>query len=147
MQPRPGAGFRFAHDEAGIPVDPDLVRYGNFFVNAGYEHGLELLQRPDRPTAIFAGSDMQAMGVLRAARQLGLDVPRRPVGGGLRQPAGGGLDRRRRSPRSTSRCATWPAPRPGCCSTSPGAQPATHRIDLVTELVVRESTAPPPSES
>jgi len=28
-----------------------------------------------------------------------------------------------------------------------GAQPASHRIDLVTELVVRESTAPPPSES
>ena len=38
-------------------------------------HGMALLDRADRPTAIFAGSDMQAMGVLRAARRLGLEVP------------------------------------------------------------------------
>src|SRR5262249_23623596 len=69
------AGFRFAHDEAGVPVDPAPVRYGNFPVGAGHEHGTELLSRADRPTAIFAGSDMQAMGVLRAAHGLGLDVP------------------------------------------------------------------------
>src|SRR5207302_789209 len=69
------AGFRFAHDEAGIAVDPALVRHGNFSVGAGYEHGMDLPVRADRPTAIFAGSDMQAMGVLRAARRLGLDVP------------------------------------------------------------------------
>jgi DNA-binding LacI/PurR family transcriptional regulator len=69
------SGFRFAHDEAGLPVDPDLVRYGNFSVGAGHEHGMALLARADRPTAIFAGSDMQAMGVLRAAHRSGLDVP------------------------------------------------------------------------
>ena len=36
---------------------------------------MALLDRADRPTAIFAESDMQAMGVLRAARRLGLEVP------------------------------------------------------------------------
>ncbi|MGH3292125.1 MAG: LacI family DNA-binding transcriptional regulator, partial [Trebonia sp.] len=59
------AGFRLGHDEAGLQLDPELVRYGNFSRAAGYEHGMVLLDRPDRPTAIFAGSDIQAMGVLR----------------------------------------------------------------------------------
>jgi DNA-binding LacI/PurR family transcriptional regulator len=36
----------------------------------------ELLARPDPPTAIFAASDAQAMGVLSAAEQRGVDVPR-----------------------------------------------------------------------
>ena len=69
------AGFRQGHEEAGLELDQELVRYGNFYLEAGYTHGMALLDRADRPTAIFAGSDMQAMGVLRAARRLGLDVP------------------------------------------------------------------------
>jgi DNA-binding LacI/PurR family transcriptional regulator len=68
-------GFRSAHEEAGAVVDPALVRAGNFYVEAGFAQGLELLSLPDRPTAVFAGSDMQALGVLRAAHQLGLRVP------------------------------------------------------------------------
>ena len=36
----------------------------------------ELLERPERPTAILAMSDTLAAGVLQAARDLGLDVPR-----------------------------------------------------------------------
>jgi LacI family transcriptional regulator len=69
------AGFRSAHEEIGLPVDPSLVRYGHFAGHTGYRHGMELLSRPDRPSAVFAGSDMQAMGVIRAAQQLGLAVP------------------------------------------------------------------------
>ena len=34
-----------------------------------------MLQQPDRPTAIFAASDTQALGVLEAAQDLGLRVP------------------------------------------------------------------------
>lgn len=41
----------------------------------GYEAGIEVLTRPDRPTAIFAGADIAALGVLRAAEELGLRVP------------------------------------------------------------------------
>lgn len=36
---------------------------------------LDLLQQPERPTAIFAGNDTLALGVLKAARELGLRVP------------------------------------------------------------------------
>ncbi|WP_420719533.1 substrate-binding domain-containing protein, partial [Streptomyces sp. NRRL S-481] len=36
---------------------------------------MELLRRPDRPTAVFAGNDLQALGLYEAARELGLRVP------------------------------------------------------------------------
>ncbi|WP_030910234.1 LacI family DNA-binding transcriptional regulator [Streptomyces sp. NRRL F-5126] len=68
-------GFRSALGMAGLAPDPALVRYGDFHVAAGREHALDLLRAPDRPTAIFAGSDLQALGVLEAARLLGLQVP------------------------------------------------------------------------
>jgi LacI family transcriptional regulator len=40
-----------------------------------YRVALEVLARPDRPTAIFCATDDQAIGVLRAARELRIDVP------------------------------------------------------------------------
>ncbi len=68
-------GYRAALDEAGVPVDAALIEHGDFHVEAGYEAGRRLLERPDRPTAIFAGSDLQAFGLYEAARVLGLRVP------------------------------------------------------------------------
>lgn len=68
-------GFRSAMNSAGLVVDPELVRFGDFHVDGGRSIATELLQRPDRPTAIFAGSDLQALGVLDAARALSLRVP------------------------------------------------------------------------
>jgi LacI family transcriptional regulator len=56
-------------------VDPDLVRHGNFHHEGGYDQARILLELPDPPTAIFAGSDEQAFGVMEAARQAGLTVP------------------------------------------------------------------------
>ncbi len=41
----------------------------------GYEETLELLQKKNRPTAIFAGSDFIALGVIQAAKSMGLSVP------------------------------------------------------------------------
>lgn len=68
-------GYRAVLDRAGIPADPALVRHGNFHHDGGYECARELLALPDPPTAVFAGSDEQAFGVLEAARQAGLSVP------------------------------------------------------------------------
>ncbi|MEE6259763.1 LacI family DNA-binding transcriptional regulator [Plantactinospora sonchi] len=138
------AGFQFAHDEANIPVDPELVRYGSFYVDAGYQHGMALLSRPDRPTAIFAGSDLQAMGVLRAARQLGLDVPRdlSVVGYDNISVAawlGPALTTVNQPLRHMATTATQML-----LDLARGVDLPTSRVDLVTELVVRESTAPPP---
>ncbi|GHK00493.1 LacI family DNA-binding transcriptional regulator [Streptomyces sp. NPDC003753] len=68
-------GYRAALETAGLPVDPGLVRTGDFHHEAGYRLGRELLCRPDRPTALFAGNDLQALGVYEAARELGLRIP------------------------------------------------------------------------
>jgi len=68
-------GYRAALGRAGIPVDPTLIRIGNFLTQGGHDKALELLRLPDPPTAIFAGSDMQAYGVYQAAKQLGLRIP------------------------------------------------------------------------
>lgn len=42
----------------------------------GYEGGLALLRRGSRPSAVFVSSDLQAVGLLKAAHELGIDVPR-----------------------------------------------------------------------
>jgi LacI family xylobiose transport system transcriptional regulator len=60
---------------ASLPVDPALIRYGDFHVEGGYEKAQELLRLKEPPTAIFAGSDLQALGALEAARTSGLRVP------------------------------------------------------------------------
>jgi DNA-binding LacI/PurR family transcriptional regulator len=55
-----------------------LAEYRRYGVHGRYEARVlarELLHLPEPPTAIFAASDTQAMGVLEAARDLGVDVP------------------------------------------------------------------------
>ncbi|MER7168510.1 LacI family DNA-binding transcriptional regulator [Micromonospora sp. NPDC000207] len=68
-------GYRAALDAAGVPVDDTLVRPGNFYHEAGYTAGTQLLALPDPPTAIFASSDQMALGVYEAVRKRGLRVP------------------------------------------------------------------------
>jgi LacI family transcriptional regulator len=69
------AGYRAALEDAGIPIDPALIRTGCFLQHTGYEQTCALLQLAEPPTAIFAGSDMQAMGVYSALRAHGLSIP------------------------------------------------------------------------
>lgn len=68
-------GYRSAMNTAGLPIDNALLRFGNFQVDGAREIAHELLAMDDRPTAIFAGSDLQALGVIEAARARGLRVP------------------------------------------------------------------------
>lgn len=69
------AGYRAVLGERGLPLEDALEDVGGFSVAGGGEAARRLLSRPDRPTAIFAASDEMAIGVLRAARELGLSVP------------------------------------------------------------------------
>lgn len=68
-------GYRRELAVAGIDFDPGLVRVGPH--DAAVAAGLagQLMRLPDPPTAIFAASDTQAMGVLSAAEQSGFPVP------------------------------------------------------------------------
>lgn len=70
------AGYRDAVNEAGL--DWSAVRVEERLrsdATEGFDAGLALLSRPDRPTGILAMSDHLALGVIDAARQLALDVP------------------------------------------------------------------------
>ncbi|GAA0308618.1 LacI family DNA-binding transcriptional regulator [Kineococcus aurantiacus] len=136
-------GYRDALARYGVPVDEALVRHGNFFVEDGHDEALSLLTGPNPPTAIFAGNDLQALGVYRAARELGLHVPddlsvvgyddlpvARWVGPELttvHQPL------TRMAAAATGLLLTLAA----------GEEPPALRMDLAVDLVVRGSTAPP----
>lgn len=74
-------GYREALAGAGIPFDPEIVKTGRtekhagFSEEAGYEAMLQLLEAEPRPTAVFASSDVQAIGAWKAIRDAGLSVP------------------------------------------------------------------------
>lgn len=137
-------GYRSAHAEAGVSADPELVRWGHFDIRSGYDLGRELLMLPDRPTAIFGGSDLQALGVLRAARELGLSVPEDLSVVGydnlpLTEWIGPSLTTVDQPLQSMASTATRML-----VSLARGEDVPLRRVDLAIELVVRESTAPPP---
>ncbi len=69
-------GYRDALESHQIPFDPDLLVAGSYRESGGYEAARRLLALPDPPTAVFAVNDLAAAGVIRAAREAGLDVPR-----------------------------------------------------------------------
>jgi DNA-binding LacI/PurR family transcriptional regulator len=68
-------GFRQALSEYGIGYDPQLVRSCDWSRQAGKDAAIELLSLPEPPDAIFAASDIQAIGALEAARELRRAVP------------------------------------------------------------------------
>jgi DNA-binding LacI/PurR family transcriptional regulator len=69
------AGYRDSLVAAGLAPDPALEANGEFTFAGGMRAGRELLERTDPPSAVFAASDEMAIGVIRAARELGLRVP------------------------------------------------------------------------
>ena len=68
-------GFKNALAQNGIPFEYRMVKRGNLTPESGYQAGRELLEMPDRPTAVFASNDLMAFGAIHAARDLGLSVP------------------------------------------------------------------------
>ncbi len=70
-----GQGYRQALAQAGIPFRPEYHRQGDYGREEARGMALELLSLPERPTAIFAASDTLAIGVMQAARDIGLGVP------------------------------------------------------------------------
>jgi LacI family transcriptional regulator len=68
-------GYRQALANAGIPVDPELIRVGGYQRETAAEPARELLRRADPPTAVFAANDLTAIETMEAAASLGLSVP------------------------------------------------------------------------
>ncbi len=68
-------GYKKALAEAGVPYDPDLLRYTSQATEESYRLTLELLGLPNPPTAIFCGNDRTAMGAYAAINACGLRIP------------------------------------------------------------------------
>ena len=126
-----------------MPIDPDLIRYGNFHVDDGVVEARALLALPDPPTAIFAGNDLQALGVYQAAREARLHIPEDlsvvgfddlPVAPWVGPPL-----TTVRQPLAQMAVAAARL----VLALVRGDQPAQTRVELATELVIRESTARP----
>ena len=68
-------GFRQSLASAGVPLPDAYVSLAPFGLEQARDQAHALLNLPSPPTAIYAASDTQAIGVLSAARQRGLSVP------------------------------------------------------------------------
>ena len=136
-------GYRAALEEAGIAYDPAIVRSTDFDFDEALVASLQVMASAEPPTAFFAASDAQALGVLEAARQYGLSVPRDlavmsfddtlvaamacPPLSAVRQPF---EELGHEATRVLLQLAE-------------GRPPASLRVELATELVLRTSTAAP----
>lgn len=143
------AGFRDAIEAGGVEQDPDLVVPGAFTYRSGLEAAERLLSADHRPTAIFASNDDMAVAVIAMAHRFSLDVPRELTVAGfddtqtataiwpqlttVRQPIAGMA-----AEAVDLLAADLDARRSG------EAGDGTGRREIRSEIVVRDSSAPPP---
>lgn len=143
-------GYRLALERAGIEVDPSLITQGDFLWETAVEPALALLDRDDRPTAVFAANDSMAMQVVAVAQELGLLIPEdlSVVGfdnipeSALCDPPLTTVDQH---PHDLGVEAAKLLLRLIQAPDDDHEQPPT-RLSLPTDLVVRRSTAPPSPE-
>jgi LacI family transcriptional regulator len=69
------AGYKAALEDHGITFDPELVQEGDFFQPQGYSGARALLRLSHSPTAIFAANDVMAFGAMEAVRECNLRIP------------------------------------------------------------------------
>jgi LacI family transcriptional regulator len=68
-------GYRNALAKNGVKIDEHLIRYGSWDPRSGYLMAKSLLKGNGRPTAIVSANDQMAFGAVKAAKEMGLDVP------------------------------------------------------------------------
>jgi LacI family transcriptional regulator len=68
-------GLHRAFGEAGLLFEPELLLTSEWNRSGGKQAALQLLSQEKRPTAIFAASDMQAIGAMEAAKELCINIP------------------------------------------------------------------------
>jgi LacI family transcriptional regulator len=137
-------GYKRALRLQGIPLDRTLVRTGDHSEDSGYWHGTEMLRQPNRPTAVLGCGLLITMGVLTAIREMGVACPGEISLIGFDDFAWSTL----LSPALTM--VRQPASELGAAAAKAVLKrmraPAEDRggkVLLPTQLIVRESTAPP----
>jgi LacI family transcriptional regulator len=138
-------GYRAAMEAAGAPVPEGYVRTGDFRYQDGFVGGAALLDLRQPPTAVFAGSDETAAGVIEAARARGLRIPEGLSIVGFDDTE---VARFASPPLTTVRQPLWEMGGVALRTAlrlAAGEKLDSHHVELATELIVRRSTAPPPS--
>jgi LacI family xylobiose transport system transcriptional regulator len=138
------SGFRAAMESARLPLRPEYVRRGEFHHSDGLVEGRALLSLPIPPTAIFASSDVQALGVYEAARALGVAIPSELSVVGfddlkVARWAGPALTTIRVPIAEMAEQAVLVV-----LNLAQERAPAFSRVEMATTLVVRDSTGVPP---
>ena len=138
-------GFRAALAEAGLPVREDWLFTGNYEVESGQKAGAYFASLAERPTALFTGNDEMALGLIYGLKRAGLHCPRDVSVVGFDDTA---IARYYDPPLTTMQ---QPRDEIGRAATAAlidqieGIGSTTDPIHIVlkSELVIRESTAPP----
>ena len=136
-------GYRHALETHGLAYQPGYVTQGQFTFESGFEAGRGLLGAEIRPTAIFAANDMMALGVMAAARDVGLDIPG--------QVSVAGFDDSRAAQMCWPELTTVRQPISDMAAAAAGMligaasgnADAYRSVSMKTQLVQRGSTAPP----
>jgi LacI family transcriptional regulator len=136
------SGFRSAMDSVGAQVPPEYIWLSDFLYDDGLAGGSKMLDLRDRPTAIFAGSDEVALGILEAARARGLRVPEDLSLVGfddteVARLASPPLTTVRQPLREMGAVALRTA-----LQLAEGEPVASHHVELATTLIIRGSAAP-----
>lgn len=138
------SGYRAALDQAGIPYRQEYVVPGQFHFAEGLAAGRRLLDLSHPPTGVFAGNDLQAIGVYEAARERGVSIP-----GELSVVGYDDIKVSRwTGPPLTTVNAKLTEMAEAATRLVLGLREGsveTPRIFLDIEMVVRDSTAPPPT--
>ncbi len=136
-------GYRSAMRDAGLPVPDGYVTHGDFLAGTGKDLTEVLLDLPEPPTAIFAGSDQMARGAYEVLYKRGLRVPD--------DVSVVGFDDLPEARWATPPLTTVRQPLRDMAQMATrmlfdlvnGGEPETTRMELATRLVQRDSTAPP----
>jgi LacI family transcriptional regulator len=136
-------GYRSALRTYHLPNEPELIYEGTFFQPDGYAGASALLNLIHPPTAIFASNDVMAMGVMDAVRNRGFRVPDDISIYGFDDIPQASMVR----PGLTT--VNQPLEKMGRVATQMlldlfrNKEKTDNRIELPTELVIRESCQPP----
>ncbi|MGI8768456.1 MAG: LacI family DNA-binding transcriptional regulator [Propionibacteriaceae bacterium] len=136
------AGYTSALRQAGVEFDESLIMHCSFHYEQGRSAAGQLLDRDDPPTAIFAGNDEIALGVMEEARRRSIRVPE--------DLSVVGFDDTFMATRSAPQLTTVAQPlvEMGRVAIRSLARMINHEsvgsnhIELATRLVIRDSTAP-----
>jgi LacI family transcriptional regulator len=142
-------GYTVALTLAGIKPDPDLISMmphsGSAVDPRGMQSALALLDIPRRPTAMFAASDVQAIGLLHAIEERGLRVPEDVSVIGFDDIDAAGLVRLSTIRQPLEESGAIAARK--LCELLDGGRPGRRRTVLPLELVARATTSAPTNVS